>query len=71
MQAAIGKAGTKGTLARALDAIAAQTSPMIVAVRVPTGKDADATTSNVIGTTTTDGQYTGMKALLAAKSRSG
>ncbi|MBU9490299.1 phage tail sheath protein [Burkholderia multivorans] len=71
VQAAIGKAGTKGTLARALDAIAAQTSPMIVAVRVPTGKDADATTSNVIGTTTTDGQYTGMKALLAAKSRLG
>ncbi|WP_261521457.1 phage tail sheath protein [Burkholderia multivorans] len=71
VQAAIGKAGTKGTLARALDAIAAQTSPMIVAVRVPTGKDADATTSNVIGTTTTDGQYTGMQALLAAKSRLG
>ncbi|RQQ73125.1 phage tail protein [Burkholderia stagnalis] len=68
VHAAIGKAGTKGTLARSLDAIAAQTSPMIVAVRVPTAKDADATTTNVIGTTTADGQYTGMKALLAAKS---
>ncbi|KWI64095.1 phage tail protein [Burkholderia stagnalis] len=71
VHAAIGKAGTKGTLARSLDAIAAQTSPVIVAVRVPAGKDADATTTNVIGTTTADGQYTGMKALLAAKSRLG
>ncbi|MCA8251579.1 phage tail sheath subtilisin-like domain-containing protein, partial [Burkholderia multivorans] len=71
VQAAISKAGTKGTLARSLDAIAAQTSPLIVAVRVPTGKDADTTTTNVIGTTTADGQYTGMKALLAAKSRLG
>ncbi|WP_443797972.1 phage tail sheath protein, partial [Burkholderia cepacia] len=53
------------------DAIAAQTSPLIVAVRVPTGKDADATTSNVIGTTTADGQYTGIKALLAAHTRLG
>lgn len=71
VRAAIGRAGTKGTLARSLDAIAAQTSPLIVGVRVPTGKDADATTSNVIGTTTADGQYTGMKALLAANTRLG
>ncbi|AFJ88332.1 Phage tail sheath monomer [Burkholderia sp. KJ006] len=71
VRAAIGRAGTKGTLARSLDAIAAQTSPLIVGVRVPTGKDADETTSNVIGTTTADGQYTGMKALLAANTRLG
>ncbi|CAJ7947117.1 tail sheath protein [Burkholderia pseudomallei] len=71
VRSAIGRAGTKGTLARSLDAIAAQTSPLIVGVRVPTGKDADETTSNVIGTTTADGQYTGMKALLAANTRLG
>lgn len=69
VRSAIGRAGAKGTLARSLDAIAAQTSPLIVGVRVPTGKDADETTSNVIGTTTADGQYTGMKALLAANTR--
>ncbi|KVG07275.1 phage tail protein [Burkholderia vietnamiensis] len=71
VRSAIGRAGTKGTLARSLDAIAAQTSPLIVGVRVPAGKDADETTSNVIGTTTADGQYTGMKALLAANTRLG
>ncbi|MCA7941588.1 phage tail sheath protein [Burkholderia cepacia] len=71
VQSAIGKAGTKGTLARSLDAIAAQTSPVIVAVRVPSGKSADETNSAVIGGTTADGQYTGMKALLAANSKLG
>lgn len=71
VQSAIGKAGTKGTLARSLDAIAAQTSPVIVAVRVPSGKSTDETNSAVIGGTTADGQYTGMKALLAANSKLG
>ncbi|WP_321966495.1 phage tail sheath protein [Burkholderia cepacia] len=71
VQSAIGKAGTKGTLARSLDAIAAQTSPVIVAVRVPSGKSADETNSAVIGGATADGQYTGMKALLAANSKLG
>jgi len=70
--AAIGKAGTKGTLAACLDAISQQVRPIIVVVRVPDGlgetdeeKAADLN-SNVIGTVLPNGQYTGMKALLAA-----
>lgn len=35
--AAIGKAGTKGTLAASLDAISQQVRPIIVVVRVPDG----------------------------------
>jgi phage tail sheath protein FI len=69
VQAAIGKAGTQGTLAASLQAIADQTKPVTVVVRVATGVDDAATTSNLIGTTTATGKYTGMKALLAAKSR--
>ncbi|UVM06410.1 phage tail sheath protein [Pseudomonas laurylsulfatiphila] len=69
VQAAIGKAGTQGTLAASLQAIADQTKPLTVVVRVATGADDAATTSNLIGTTTAAGKYTGMKALLAAKSR--
>ncbi|WP_110972846.1 phage tail sheath protein [Pseudomonas huaxiensis] len=69
VQAAIGKAGTTGTLAASLQAIADQTKPVTVVVRVATGADAAETTSNIIGTTTADGKYTGMKALLAARSR--
>ena len=74
---AIGKAGVTGTLARALDAIADQASPVAVIVRVPTGTGADAETiaadqiSKVIGTVTTDGHYTGMQALLAAEATLG
>ncbi|HMV53629.1 MAG TPA: phage tail sheath protein [Rhodocyclaceae bacterium] len=68
---ALGKAGTTGTLARVLDAIADQTNPVSVIVRVDKGADSAATTSNVIGTVTAGGQYTGMKALLAAKGRFG
>jgi phage tail sheath protein FI len=69
VQAAIGKAGTEGTLAASLQAIADQTKPLTVVVRVATGADDAATTTNLIGTTTAAGKYTGMKALLAAKSR--
>ncbi len=65
---AIGKAGTNGTLAKTLDAIADQASPVIVVVRVATGETEAQTVSNIIGTTTTDGKYTGMKALLSAQS---
>jgi uncharacterized protein len=74
---AIGKAGTKGTLSAALDAISQQASPIIVVVRVPDGvgetseaKAADQV-SKIIGTTLPSGQYTGMKALLAAQTRLG
>ena len=69
--AAVGKAGVKGTLRRALDAIGAQTKPFTVVVRVAEGKDEAETTSNVIGTTTAAGKYTGVKALLAAQSKLG
>lgn len=68
VQTAIAKAGTTGTLPRVLDAIASQCKPVTVVVRVEEGADEAATTSNVIGTTTADGKFTGLKALLAAQS---
>ena len=77
VRAAIGKAGTKGTLAASLDAIASQCLPVTVVVRVPDGvgaseieRQADLT-SNLIGTTLSDGNYTGMKALLSAPAKLG
>lgn len=69
--AGIAKAGTTGTLAKALDAIADQTNAMVVVVRVAPGVDEAATNSAVIGTVTAGGQYTGMKALLAAQAKVG
>lgn len=68
---AIGKAGTDGTLAKTLDAIADHGAPIVVVVRVAEGLDAAATTTNVIGTVTVGGQYTGMQALLAAEAKIG
>jgi len=68
---AIGKAGKTGTLARALKAIALQTKPVTIVVRVEEGDDAAETTSNVIGTTTADGQKTGIQALMSAQSAFG
>ncbi|CAM8673037.1 phage tail sheath subtilisin-like domain-containing protein [Sphingobium sp.] len=71
VETAIGKAGVTGTLARSLRAIADQTRPIIVVIRVEEGEDAAETASNVIGTTTVDGGRTGMQALLAAVSQLG
>ena len=71
VQTAIGKAGVKGTLAASLQAIADQTKPYTIVVRVQEGADEAATASALIGTTTAEGKYTGMKALLAAKARLG
>src|SRR5690625_1526270 len=68
IRSALGKAGESGTLASSLDAIASQASPLTVVVRVQEGENDEETTSNVIGGTSEDGQYTGMKALLAAQS---
>ena len=65
------KAGVQGTLAKSLDAIADQASPITVVVRVAEGADAAATTTNVIGGVTASGQYTGLKALLAAEAQLG
>ncbi len=67
----IGRAGDEGTLAKTLDAITDQANPLTVVVRVAEGASEAETTSNLIGTTTVDGRYTGMKALLAAKNRFG
>lgn len=69
--AAIGKAGIAGTLSRTLEAIADHGSPVCVVVRVEQGADAAATNTNVIGTVTAGGQYTGLKALLAAQAKLG
>lgn len=77
VQAAIGKAGVLGTLAVSLQAIADQTKPFTIVVRVAVGAGESpeaieaATVSNLIGTTTAEGKYTGMKALLAAKGKLG
>jgi hypothetical protein len=71
VQTAIGKAGTTGTLASSLQAIADQTRPYTIVVRVKEGATEEETTSALIGTTTAEGKYTGLKALLAAKARVG
>lgn len=67
VQAAVGKAGVSGTLAKALQAIADQSKPVTVVVRVEEGENEAATTSNIIGGSDANGRYTGMKALLAAQ----
>lgn len=68
---AVGKAGKKGTLAAALSAIADQSKPVTVVVRVAEGTDEAETISNVIGGSDENGKYTGMKALLDALSVTG
>lgn len=69
VQSAIAKAGTTGTLASTLQAIADQTKPLTIVVRVATGATPAETTSNIVGGTNASGKYTGMKALLAAQSQ--
>ncbi|MER2104361.1 MAG: phage tail sheath protein [Pseudomonas atacamensis] len=71
VQTAVGKAGSTGTLAASLQAIADQTKPYTIVVRVKAGATEAETASALIGTTTADGKYTGMKALLAAKAKVG
>lgn len=72
VQAAIGDAGTLGTLSKTLLEISNQGSPLTIVVRVAPGIASDgisveeAMDANVIGTTT-GGSYTGMQALLAAE----
>ncbi|MDP3579134.1 phage tail sheath protein [Methyloversatilis sp.] len=68
---AIGAAGATGTLAKVLDAIADHGNAFVVVVRIEPGVDAAATTANAIGTVTVGGQYTGLKALLAAEGKVG
>ncbi len=69
VQAAIAKAETADTLASSLQAIADQTKPMTIVFRVQ--EDEAATNSALIDGTSPKGQYTGMKALFAARSRLG
>lgn len=77
VQSAIAKAGKKGTLATALQAIADQSKPVTVVVRVEEGASDDPeealkqTISNIIGTTDENGNYTGLKALLTAEAVTG
>lgn len=70
VQTAAGKAGTKGTMAEALQAIADQSKPVTVLVRVAEGATEAETVSNIIGGSA-NGKYTGMKALLSAKAQLG
>ena len=71
VSAAIGKAGTAGTLARTLTAISLQTRPVLIVVRVEQTADAAQQASHVIGTVLTTGQRTGAQALLSAQSQLG
>ena len=68
---ASGKAGTLGTLAPTLDAIADHGSPACVIVRVAPGADDAETASNIVGSVTAGGQYTGLKALLTGQAKFG
>lgn len=70
MDSAIEKAGTNGTLASALRAIADQARAPVVVVRVAPGADTAATNAAVIGGTV-NGLKTGMQALLAAEAQVG
>jgi len=68
---AIAKAGTQGTLLKVLNAIEANTKPIMVIVRVAEGSTPAVTTANVVGTVLPNGQKTGLKALLSAQSQLG
>lgn len=71
VRTAIGKAGTNGSLAKTLEAIADHGSPAVIVVRVAEGVDEAATTTNIIGSVTAEGQFKGMKALLGAQAKFG
>lgn len=70
IRSAIGDAGEGGTLLPALEAIADQTSPILVVVRVAPGEDDAETAANVIGGNT-GGVATGMQCLLDAQAQLG
>lgn len=70
IRSAIGNAGEGGTLLPALEAIADQTSPILVVVRVAPGEDDAETTANVIGGNT-GGVAAGMQCLLDAQAQLG
>jgi len=66
IRTAIANAGDEGTLKSSLEAIADQTTPVLVVVRVATDADPEVEEANVIGGVTDD-VYTGMQALLSAE----
>lgn len=70
IRAAIGDAGTTGTLKLALEAIADQTSPLVIVVRVAEDADGPTQEANVIGGNA-GGAYTGVEALLKAETVTG
>lgn len=70
VQSALSNAGDLGTLAPSLQAIADQTNPAAVVVRVDQKTDPAEQTSEIIGGSVA-GKYTGMKALLAAEAQLG
>lgn len=67
---ALAKAGSKGTLAKSLDAIVDQADAQIIVVRVADNTDADQLKANIIGTANA-GKYTGLKALRRARAVTG
>lgn len=64
--AALAKAGKKGTLARTLDAIGDLVRTPTIVVRVADNTNPETVTTNIVGTVTEQGEYTGLKALLIA-----
>lgn len=66
----LAKAGTKGTLAKSIDAIVDQADAQVVIVRVNDSKNTEELKANVIGTAE-GGNYTGLKALRRAKAVTG
>lgn len=70
VRAAIGDAGTTGTLRAALTAIADQVEPLVIVMRVPAGEDAAATASNVIGSSS-GSTYTGLQAARVSRQKFG
>jgi len=62
---------TDGTLKKSLELIKAQSSPVVVVVRVDAGADATEQSLNTIGTVTAAGQKTGLQAMLVAESITG
>lgn len=64
--AALAKAGHQGTLSRTLTAIGDLVKTPVVVVRVAHSDNKATMNSNVIGTVTAQGEYTGLKALLIA-----
>ena len=70
IRTALATAGEEGTLKPALEAIADQSTPIMVVVRVAEGADAAETETNVVGGYV-DGTYSGIEALKAAETELG